>query len=77
MYGEMPALVRPRHTLANWTSVRLGDNPNRSTVNKETGEQPQMMMTDDSNRHMTSEDTESTDSDPIYSYYGSKLNLEG
>ena len=77
-YDEMPAPVRPRHALANWTSVRLGNNPNRPTFNKETGEQPQMIMIADSNTHdMTSEDTESADGDPIYSDYGSELNLEG
>ena len=27
-YDEIPAPVRPRHPLVNWTSVRLGDNPN-------------------------------------------------
>ena len=74
-YDEIPAPVRPRHALANWTSVKLGDNPNRPTVNEETGEQSQMMMIDDSNRHnMRSEDTESTDGDPIYSDHGSELN---
>ena len=31
-YGEIPAPVRPRHPLANWTSIRLGDDPNRPTV---------------------------------------------
>ena len=47
-------------------------------VNEETGEQPQMMMIADSNTNDTaSEDTESTDGDPIYSDYGSELNLEG
>ena len=77
-YDEMPAPVIPRHALANWTSVRLGDNPNRPTVNEETGEQSQMMMIADSNTHdTTSEDTEGTDGDPIYSDHGSDLNLEG
>ena len=59
---------RPRHALSIWTSVRLGNNPNRTMVDEETGEQPQIMMVADSNTHdMTSEDTESADSDPIYS----------
>ena len=31
-YDEPPAAVRPRHTLANWTSIRLGNDPNRPTV---------------------------------------------
>ena len=31
--------VRPRHALVNWTSIRLGNNPNRPTANeRETGE---------------------------------------
>ena len=77
-YDKKPAPVRPRHALANWTSFRLKNDSNRPTVNEETGEQPQMMMIDDSNRHnMTSEDTESTDGDPIYSDHGSELDLEG
>ena len=78
MYNEMPAPVRPRHALANWTSVRLGDDPDRPMVNEETGEQTQMMMIADSNTHdTTSEDTDSTHGDPIYSDYGSEHNLEG
>ena len=37
-YDGPPVPVRPRHILANWTSVRLGNNPNRPTVNeRETG----------------------------------------
>ena len=77
-YDEMPALVRPRHALASWTSPRLGNNSNRPIVNEETGEQSQMMMVVDSNAHdMTSEDTESADSDPKYSDYASELDLEG
>ena len=31
-YNEPPAAVRPRHALANWTSVRLGNDPNRPTL---------------------------------------------
>ena len=39
MYDEPPAQVRPRHALANWTSIRLGNNPNRPNVNeRETGQ---------------------------------------
>ena len=33
-YDEMPAPVRPRHALANWTSIRIGNNPNRPLVNE-------------------------------------------
>ena len=37
-YDKMPATVRPRHALANWTSVSLGKDPNRPTINIEKGE---------------------------------------
>ena len=40
-YGEIPALVRPRHPPVNWTSVRLGNNPNRPTVDEITQAQLQ------------------------------------
>ena len=33
-YDEIPAAVRPKHPLANWTSVSLGDDPNRPTVHE-------------------------------------------
>ena len=36
IYEEPPAPVRPRHALANWTSVRLGNDPNRHTVDEMT-----------------------------------------
>ena len=39
MYDEIPVPVRPGHPLANWTSVRLGNNPNRPTVNERETEQ--------------------------------------
>ena len=32
-YDELPSSVRQRHSLANWTSIRLGNNPNRPTMN--------------------------------------------
>ena len=38
-YDEMSAPVRARHALANWTSVSLGNNPNRLTVNERETEQ--------------------------------------
>ena len=38
MYDELPAPVKPRHALANWTSIRLGNNPNRSTLNERENE---------------------------------------
>ena len=33
-YDELPVPVRPRQPLANWISIRLGNNPNRPTVNE-------------------------------------------
>ena len=36
IYKEDPAPTRPRVPLANWTSVHLGNNPKRPTVNKIT-----------------------------------------
>ena len=36
MYDEIPAPVRPRHALANLTSVSLRDNPSRPMINEET-----------------------------------------
>ena len=36
IYKEPPAPVRCRHSLANWTSVRLGNDPNNHTVDEST-----------------------------------------
>ena len=36
IYEEPPASARCRHSLANWTSVRLGDDPNNHTVDEST-----------------------------------------
>ena len=36
IYEEPPAPVRCRHSLANWTSVRLGKDPNNHTVDEST-----------------------------------------
>ena len=41
IYEEFPAKLRPRQPLANWTSVRLGNNPNRPTVDEITQGQQQ------------------------------------
>ena len=54
-YDEIPAPVRPRHALANWTSVRLRNDPHTQHNNtqqgndEETGEQSQSIMIADSN----------------------------
>ena len=67
-YDEMPALVRPQHALANWTSVRLGNDPyTQKGKEEETGEQSQIMMIADSNIiDITSEDLDSTNADLTY-----------
>ena len=36
IYEEPPAPVRHRHSLVNWTSVRLGNDPNSPTVDETT-----------------------------------------
>ena len=66
-YDEMPAPVRPQHALANWTSVRLGNDPNtQKGKDKETGEQSHIMTIANSNTiNVTSEDSESTDDDDL------------
>ena len=71
IYEEPPAPVRPRHTLANWTSVRLGNDPNRHTVNEMTnGPQNYNLIidsTDQQNREI--DDDQSNDPELMYSNY--------
>ena len=76
-YDEIPAPVRPRHLLANWTSVRLGDDPNRPTVQEISEGQLQWNMFNDSNRqgqrhNKTSDEMESVNREPIHSDDGSE-----
>ena len=71
-YEELPAQPRPRKSLANWTSVRLGNNPGRPTVDDISHGQLQWNMLDNNNgcrqtHNRPSEDTESVEGDPIYS----------
>ena len=40
IYKEPPAPVRCRHSLANWTSVRLGNDSNNHTIDESTTGQP-------------------------------------
>ena len=80
IHDEMPALVRPQHALANWTSMRLGNDPNTQQNNtqqnntqqgndEETGEQSQNMMIANSNViDLTLEGSESTDDDNDLEY---------
>ena len=78
MYDELPVPVRPRHPLANWTSIRLGNNPNRPTVNERETEQLIYNSVIDTNglqnRESEQQDSESdlaqsTDPDLMYSDY--------
>ena len=80
-YDELPAPVRPRHLLANWTSLRLGDDTNRPTAQEISEGQLQWNMFNDSNRqeqrhNRTSDETESVNGEPIYSDDGSEHGLE-
>ena len=57
----------------NWTSVRLGNNSDRPTVNDILHRQLQWSMLNDNNKHghrqrhgRPSEETESVEGDPIY-----------
>ena len=54
-----------QHALANWSSVRLGNDPNtQKSKDEETGEQSQMIA-DSNTIDITSEDSESTDDDDL------------
>ena len=80
-YEGYPTLTRLRAPLANWTSVHLGNNPNRPTVDEVTREQLQWNMFSDNNtdyrpgqewRHDIHDnrpwdEMESIQGDPIYS----------
>ena len=86
IYDELPAQPRPRKPLANWTSVRLGNNSERPTVNDISHRQLQWNMLNDNNEHghiqrhnRPSKETESVEEEPIYSDEDSstpKLGLE-
>ena len=65
---------RPRKSLATWSWVDVGNNPNRPTVDEITRNQLQWNMFNNrpGQRHndhnsRTLEDTESVETDPIYS----------
>ena len=71
IYEEPPAPVRPRHSLANWTSIRLGNDSNGHTVD-ETTMRPQnynliIDSTDQQNREIN--DDQNTDPELMYSNY--------
>ena len=58
---NLSAPVRPRHPLANWTSVRLGNNPNRLTTNDNEIYNSVNDTTETQNRE--SDDAQNTDSE--------------
>ena len=49
-YEELPTQPSPRQPLANWTSLRLGDNPDRPTVDDISHGQLKWNMLQDNNR---------------------------
>ena len=72
IYDELPPQSRPRKPLANWTSVRLGNNSDRPIVGDIAHGCFQWNMLNDNNKHghgqrhnRPSEDTESVGK-PIY-----------
>ena len=54
-YDELPVPVRPRHPLVNWTSIRLGNNPNRPTMNESETEQSTYNSVTDANEQQNRE----------------------
>ena len=51
IYKELPAQPIPRQPLANWTSVRLDNNPSRPTVDEITQrQQPWNVFSDNTHR---------------------------
>ena len=71
IYEKPPAQVRPRHSLANWTSVRLGNDPNRHTVDETTiGPQNYNLIIDSTDQQNGEiNDDQNTDPELMYSNY--------
>ena len=73
IYEEPPAPVRRRHSLANWTSVRLRNNPNSHTVDETTMEPQHYNLiidpTDQQNGENQQQPHQSTDPEIMYSNY--------
>ena len=70
-YDDLPAQPRPRKPLAYWTSVRLGNNSERPTLNDISHGQLQWNMLNEhghrQKHNRPSERTESVEGEPIYS----------
>ena len=71
IYEEPPAPVRHRHSLANWTSVRLGNDPNNHTVDETTmGPQHYNLITDPAGQQDREiNNNQGTDPEIIFSDY--------
>ena len=68
IYEEPPAPVRCRHSLANWTSVRLGNDPNNHTVDESTmGQQDFNLIIDPADQE--SNNNQDADQEIMYSNY--------
>ena len=64
IYEEPPAPVRRRHSLANWTPVRLGIDPNNHTVDESTMGQDFNLITDPTDQEINN----NQDADPEIMY---------
>ena len=80
-YDELPVPIRPRDALAKWTSIRLGNNPNRPTINERETEQltynsvidtTGLQNRESEQQDRESDDAQSTNSDLMYSDYSSE-----
>ena len=71
IYEEPPAPVRHRHSLANWTSVRLGNDPNNQTVDETVmGPQDLNMIIDPADqKDREINNNQGVDPDIMYSNY--------
>ena len=68
IYEEPPAPVRHRHSLANWTSVRLGNDPNKYTVDETVmGAQDFNMIIDPTDQDTEINSNQGADPDIMYS----------
>ena len=70
IYEEPPAPVRCRHSLANWTSVRLGNDPNNHTVYEPaTGQQDFNLIIDPVDQQDREINNQVADPEIMYSDY--------
>ena len=68
IYEEPPVQVRCRHSLANWTSVRLGNDPNNHTVDESTmGEQGFNLIIDPADQQDREINNQGADPEIMYS----------